>query len=68
MSNRAIRKAIQSLRSRVLEHSQKINQERMRPFPDEDIITYWESEIQSFTLRIRRLEHRLAQKRQHGRS
>jgi hypothetical protein len=68
MSNRAIRKAIQSLRERIFEHDAKIGNERMRDHPDEGLITHWEKEIEAFTARLRRLEERLAQKQRRGRS
>ncbi len=68
MSNRAIRKAIQSLRERIAEHERKIAREREKPEPDEGLLTHWESEISAFTIRLRRLEDRLAQRQRRGRS
>jgi hypothetical protein len=63
MSNRAIRKAILSLRLRISEHEHKIVQERTRPNPDEGVITHWLGEIRVFEQRLRRLEDRLARRR-----
>jgi hypothetical protein len=63
MSNRAIRKAIESLREQILEHQEKIGREREKSIPDEGVIRHWEGEIRAFTIRLRRLEDRLAQRR-----
>jgi hypothetical protein len=68
VSNRAIRKAIQSLRARIAEHEQKIERERAKSEPNVGLLTHWEREIQAFTVRLRRLEDRLAQRRQRGKT
>jgi uncharacterized coiled-coil protein SlyX len=67
MGNRAIRRAIQSLRKRVAEHWEKIERERGGPNRNETLIHYWEKEIDAFTIRLRRLEDRLAQRQRRGR-
>ena len=67
MGNRAIRKAIQSLRRQIELHEQKIAQERLKPKPNEGVIRHWEREIEGFTIRVQRLEERLAQRRRRGR-
>jgi hypothetical protein len=35
--------------------------------PDEGVINHWEREIEAFTIRVRRLEDRLARQRRRGR-
>lgn len=68
MGNRPIRKAIQSLRQRIEEHYDKVERERTGTNPDPGLITYWQSEIEAFQVRLRRLESRLAQRQRRGRS
>ncbi len=68
MGNRATRRTIQSLRRRILEHYEKIERERARPKADYGLIDHWEKEIKAFTIRVRRLEERLARRRRRGRS
>ncbi len=68
MSNRAIRKAIQSRRAQIAEQEGKIEREQGRLEPNLGLIAHWEIEIQAFTQRMHRLEDRLAQRRQRGRS
>ncbi|GAB4421998.1 MAG: hypothetical protein Fur0044_19790 [Anaerolineae bacterium] len=68
MGNRAIRKSIQSLRQRIIEHLEKVERERVKPEPDLGLINHWQSEIETFTTRLRRLEDRLAQRQRRGRS
>jgi hypothetical protein len=68
MGNRATRKSIQSLRQRIIEHYQKIERENAKPEPNEGLVVYWQSEIEAFDIRLRRLEDRLAQRRRRGRS
>lgn len=63
MSNRAIRKAIVSLRQRISEHEQKVEHERAKAAPDEGVIALWLGEIRVFEQRMRRLEDRLARRR-----
>ena len=67
MSNRTIRRAIQSLRRQIEAHQQKIGLEEDKPEPDEGVISHWEREIEAFTIRVRRLEDRLARQRRRGR-
>jgi peptidoglycan hydrolase CwlO-like protein len=67
MGNRAIRKAIQSLRKRITEHWEKIERERGGPDRNDTLIRYWEKEIDAFTIRLRRLEDRLAHRQRRGR-
>ncbi len=59
MGNRATRRAIQSLRRRILEHYEKIESERVRPKADYGLIDHWEKEIKAFTIRVRRLGLRI---------
>lgn len=66
MSNRTVRKAIQSLRQRIYEHQEKIEREQSQSESDEGLIAHWQSEIRAFTIRLRRLELRLAQRRRRG--
>jgi hypothetical protein len=68
MGNRATRKSIQSLRQRVLEHTKKIEREHTKPNPDQGLIDHWQSEIAAFTVRLRWLEDRLAQRQRRRRS
>lgn len=68
MGNRATRKSIQSLRQRIIEHLEKVERERAKPEPDQGLIVHWQSEIEAFTTRLRRLEDRLAQRQRRGRS
>ncbi|MCP4418293.1 MAG: hypothetical protein GY805_16855 [Chloroflexi bacterium] len=67
MGNRAIRKAIQSLRRQIEVHEHKVVQEKSKLEPDEGVIHHWEKEIEAFTIRVRRLEDRLARQRRRGR-
>jgi hypothetical protein len=67
MSNRALRRAIQSLRWQIEIHEHKIAQERSKPEPDEGVIYHWNKEIEAFTERLHRLEDRLARRRRRGR-
>lgn len=48
-------------------HEQKIALERLKPEPNEGVIGHWEREIEEFTIRVHRLEDRLAQRRRRGR-
>lgn len=67
MGNRAIRKAIQSLRRQIEVHEEKIVQEREKSNANEDIIRHWQKEVEAFTHRLQRLEERLARRRRRGR-
>ena len=67
MGNRSVRKSIHSLRQRILEHQQKIESEQAKSLPNQGLIAHWESEIGAFTIRVRRLEDRLARRRRRGR-
>ena len=68
MGNRAIRKSIQSLRQRIIEHDAKIERENAQPESNQGLISHWQDEIEAFNIRLRRLEARLAQRRRRGRS
>ena len=67
MGNRAIRRAIQSLRRQIEAHELKIALEKEKSEPDEGVISHWAREIEAFTIRVRRLEDRLARQRRRGR-
>ncbi len=67
MGNRQIRLAIQGLRNQIDSHLDKINFERTKPEPNEEVIRHWQQEIDAFTERLERLEARLAARRRRGR-
>jgi hypothetical protein len=48
MSNRALKRRIISLRSRIAEHELKIAQEMTSFSPDYGLITHWQIEIEAF--------------------
>jgi hypothetical protein len=54
VGKRNIRKAIDSLRSRIEEHEQKVRMEMMKAAPDGGAIEHWRREIELFN---RQLEH-----------
>lgn len=68
MGNRQIRLAIQGLRTQIDRHLEKIDLERARPHPNDDLIRHWEREIEAFTERMERLEARLTARRRRGRT
>lgn len=68
MGNRQIRLTIQGLPSQIEFHLAKIDFERMRPEPNEEVIRHWEQEIEAFAERLERLEARLAARRRRGRT
>ena len=67
MGNRQIRLAIQGLQYQIDLHLDKINFERTKPAPNEELLYHWEREIEVFTQRLERLEARLAARRRRGR-
>jgi peptidoglycan hydrolase CwlO-like protein len=67
MGNRAIQKTIESLRRVIQEHQAKISLEQAKLQPQTGLIRHWQSEIQAFSVRLYRLEDRLAQRRRRGR-
>lgn len=66
MGNSKILKAIDGLRLIIEMHQRKVERERAKPQPDEARIRHWENEIRAFTVRLRRLEDRLLQRRRRG--
>jgi chromosome segregation ATPase len=67
MGKRTIHKAIKGLREQIATHQDKIARERNRPEPNRGSIAHWQQELEAFTIRLRRLEDRLAQRRRRGR-
>lgn len=67
MGNKQIRLVIQGLRDQIDLHREKIDNELLKPQPNQRIIYHWELEIEAFSERLRRLEARLASKRRRGR-
>lgn len=59
MGTRALKKRIQSLTSRLEEHKLKINRERLKSMPDNNLIRHWEKEITAFEKSIERAVKRL---------
>jgi len=62
MGGRRYRRQEQSLRKRVQEHVAKIEAERSRSFPDEQLIAYWQREIRAFEQGIARAQRRQGRK------
>ena len=48
MGNRALKRRITSLRSRIAEHELKIAQEKKSLSPDYGLIAHWQVEIEAF--------------------
>ena len=53
------RKAIKSLKARIVEHQAKIEREQAKPFPNEGLIRHWQKEIRTWEETIARIERRL---------
>jgi len=50
---------MESLRDRVREHLLKIRTERMKAFPNDGLIHYWEREVRAFEEGVARARRRL---------
>ena len=59
MGNRALKRRIASLRSRIAEHELKIVQERGSGAPDHGLITHWQVEIDAFRSSLERALKRI---------
>jgi len=59
MGNRALKRRIESLRQRVIEHEVKIASELKLSQPDHGLIKHWQIEIDAFTISIGRALKRL---------
>ncbi len=59
MGNRHKRKALESLRRASQEHREKIEAEKTRPIPDENLIRFWKKEIKNFEARVIQIERQL---------
>ncbi|MCA2619565.1 MULTISPECIES: hypothetical protein [unclassified Microcystis] len=45
MSKKKFRKSVESIRDQILNHHQKIANEKQKESPDKNLINYWEREI-----------------------
>ena len=59
MGNRALKRRIASLRSRIAEHEMKIVQEKESFCPDYGLITHWQVEIDAFRSSLERALKRI---------
>ena len=59
MGNKNYRKAIQSLKKRIIEHENKIKIESSKENPDKGLIKHWEVEIKAFETGVKRALKRL---------
>ena len=59
MSKRALKRRIASLQERIIEHENKITDEKMQPQPDQGLIKHWQIEIDAFTISKERALKRL---------
>ena len=59
MGKRSLKRRIQSLLDRMLEHEAKIAEEKQKANPDEGLIHHWEPEIAAFRKSIAYAEKRL---------
>ena len=59
MGNRALKRRIVSLRSRIAEHELKIAQEKKLLNPDQGLITHWQIEIEAFRSGLERALKRI---------
>lgn len=53
------KKRAENLRLQILEHENKIREERDKPLPDEGHIHHWEAEIETFQDSLKRVLKRL---------
>lgn len=59
MNKRRILKSIRSFEKLVVEHTEKIAEEKSRAVPDPGLIKYWEREIMIYTEEIEKARRRL---------
>jgi hypothetical protein len=59
MGNRALKRRIASLRERIVEHEEKIINERKQLYPDQGLIKHWQIEIDAFTISMERALKRI---------
>jgi len=57
------RKGIETLKSNIREHQQKIADEKNYPVPNEGLIKHWEREIRAFENDILKRERQLRRRR-----
>ncbi len=57
--NRHLRKIRAGLVRKIDAHEEKIRQERLKPFPNQDSIDHWEGEMRPWKERVRRIDQRL---------
>lgn len=63
MRKRRKRKGIESLKSQIREHQQKIADEKDKPIPNTNRIKHWENEIRAFEGGIFKREQQLKRRR-----
>ena len=63
MGKARYRRKIESLEARIQEHQEKIERERRKATPDEDLIYHWEREIKAFQDSIYRAQKRIGTQR-----
>jgi peptidoglycan hydrolase CwlO-like protein len=61
MKKAKLRKKVESLRSQIKNHKEKIERERQKSFPDEGCISHWEKEIISFENQIEKAIRKLGE-------
>lgn len=66
MTKRSWHQSLESLRWRINEHLDKIEEERQKTFPNKQVIRHWEKEIKAFSVQLHRLEQRLYRRRKRG--
>jgi peptidoglycan hydrolase CwlO-like protein len=59
VSQRSLKKRIQSLEHQIKIHEQKIREEKHNPIPDVGLIKHWQKEIETFKANIDRAKKRL---------
>ena len=59
MGKKNHKKAIRSLNRRIVEHQEKIRLEYEKDFPNQGLITHWETEIRAFEKGIQQALKRL---------
>ena len=63
MRKRSKLKGIESLKSQIREHQQKIAEEKDKPIPNIGRIKHWEKELRVFENNILKLEQQLKRRR-----
>ena len=63
MRKRSKLKGIESLKSQIREHQQKITEEKDKPIPNIGRIKHWEKELRAFENNILKLEQQLKRRR-----